>query len=1272
MFSLLITNSMHKYYLLIVSALFWVSHSFAQVYDTKLVQLNWLQADTLQYSGLDLIKRPFFEDAIYPSSNQMLPAYSERIPLYDDELNASVELKNLLTEKLDLDSYSQHDWEKLDTAFLASAKILVTREQPMLYIAVNTLRKVPGSNEIEKLVQFERDVKLSPQPKFKDGQPAYATQSVLASGSWYKLRLSQSGIYRISYSELQSMGINPATVDPRNIRIYGNGGGILPEMNSQFRHDDLIENPIIIVGEEDGVFNTDDYIIFYAEGPLTWSFNSSTGYYRHQTNYYDDFSYVFITADAGPGKRIETGNNLPEPTEIITDFIDRKLHEQELVNLSNTGRTWYGELFDASLSRDFTFNFPNLNSSKQAWIETQVAARHFGVASFQLSINGQPKRTMNIDPTQATGYDFAKGNQATFAFDPLNDNIVVNLKFNRSQNSGRGWLDFISVNAWRNLNYTGPQMLFSNHRTGEGTIFEYRLTGANNQVEVFEITDPTNVKRVFTSFEGNNLIFRADGQKQRSFIAFEKTDFLNTEIVGKVENQNLHAVRDIDYLIVSHPDFLAQAERLAAFHRQHSNLDVFVTIPELIYNEFSSGSQDVTAIRDFAFMLYNDSRPGKKLRYLLLFGDASFDYKDRLINNTNFVPTYETITSLNLVNSIATDDYFGYLDPSEGGSENSLLDIGIGRIPVATIEEAEAMVDQIFSYVAKNDATHGPWRNEITFVADDGDTNRHLLDAEILSDVMKNKYPEFNLTKLYLDAYQQVATPSGQKAPAVNEAINKKMDQGTLIMNYSGHGGEVGWTEERILEISDILSWRNRDKLAVFITATCEFSRYDDPTRRSAGEMVYLNQDGGAISMFTTARATYSSTNLRLNRAIFDDNLFTREDGAFPRFGDVIRKSKLTGDFNDRKFVLLGDPALKIAFPRNKVITTHINNNPIGTTDTLKALDHVSIRGFVADENGTILPDFNGKLYATIYDKANIITTYGDQNPVTNFSTRNSIIYKGLVGVENGSFEVKFMMPKDISYRFGSGRISYYATDLETDAQGYFEDFQIGGFSNNDISDNEGPIIKLFMGDTTFRDGDFTSESPVLIAMLADESGINTTGAGIGHDITATISGATDGFAILNDYYAASLNKSAEGMIRYPLFNLNPGKHRLVFKAWDILNNSSTAEISFEVIPKNQVTIDALYNYPNPFTDDTWFVFSHNQSNEVLDVTIEVYSSSGQLLHQFSEKNLSGGVKSNPIRWDGRMINGQRIPKGLYIYRLIVTNKNGQKTDKRAKLLNYR
>lgn len=1263
---------MRRVYILLLFIFTLNSIAFTQVFDTKFVQLTWLPADTMQVSGLDVIQRPFFENAIYPFDNQYIPAYSENILIYDNALKASVLLKNITTEKIDLASYNLQDIHFTDTNFSATATIKVTREQPLLHLHINTLRRSPETNEIERLVSFEREVILTPDFEHKDGQPTFANNSVLADGTWYKIRVSQSGMYRISHSELQSLGINPATVDPRNIRIYSNGGGILPEPNSAFRHDDLVENPIIVVGEEDGIFNNSDYIIFYAEGPLKWNYNASTGYFRHQTNYYDDYSYLFITADKGQGKRVQTAEAFSSANEIITDFLDYQLHEQELVNLSNTGRTWYGELFDATLSRDFVFNFPNIVTSKQAWIETQVAGRTFGAAAFQLSINGQLIRTMNIDPTQATGYDYAKGNQANMAFDPAGEELTVQLKFNRSLNSARGWLDFVSVNAWRNLVYSGPQMVFSNHRTGEQSIFEYRLSNANNQVEVFEITDPTNIVRMYTTAQANNLSFRADGKSARSFIAFETSALLSPEIIGEVENQNLHAVRDIDYLIISHPDFLPQAERLADFHRQYSNLDVFVTIPELIYNEFSSGSQDVTAIRDFAYMLYNDSRPGKKLKYMLLFGDASFDYKDRLINNTNFVPTYETITSLNLVNSIATDDYYGYLDPSEGGSDNSLLDIGIGRLPVGTIEEAEAMVDKIISYVDQNDETHGPWRNEITLVADDGDSNQHLRDAETLSGVLKSDYPEFNLTKLYLDAYPQIATPSGQKAPAVNDAINKKMDQGTLIMNYSGHGGEVGWTEERILEISDILSWRNRNKLAVFITATCEFSRYDDPTRRSAGEMVFMNGDGGAIAMFTTARATYASTNLRLNRAIFQDNIFTREDGAFPRFGDVIRKSKLTGDFNDRKFVLLGDPALKIAFPRNKVITTHINNNAVGTADTLKALDQVSIRGFVADENGNIMPDFNGKLYATIYDKASTITTNGDQNPVTNFSTRNSIIYKGLVGVTNGSFELLFMMPKDISYRFGTGRISYYATNLEMDAQGTFEDFQIGGFSNNIVEDSNGPVIRLFMGDTTFKNGDFTSENPVLIAMIADESGINTTGAGIGHDITATISGATEDFAILNDYYAASMNKSAEGMIRYPLFNLNPGKHTLVFKAWDILNNSSTAEISFEVIPKNQVTIDALYNYPNPFTDETWFVFSHNQSNEVLDVVIEIYSSSGQLMHRFDEKNLSGGVKSTPIRWDGRMANGQRIPKGLYIYRLIVTNKDGQKTDQRAKLLNYR
>ncbi|MBZ0242172.1 MAG: type IX secretion system sortase PorU, partial [Bacteroidales bacterium] len=464
---------------------------------------------------------------------------------------------------------------------------------------------------------------------------------------------------------------------------------------------------------------------------------------------------------------------------------------------------------------------------------------------------------------------------------------------------------------------------------------------------VWDLSNPVNVSRIAGNNNGGTFSYKITAGGHKEFIAFDGSSFLQAEFVELVENQNLHAVRDIDYLIISHPDFLDQANRLANIHRENNNMVVYITTPDKIFNEFSAGSVDVTAIRDFNRMLYSQSSPGRELKYLLLFGDASFDYKNRTGTAINYVPTTESISSLNLVNSIASDDYYGYLDITEGGDDSTasnpninLLDIGIGRFPVSTPAQAQQMVDKVVSYLRKDEATMKPWRNFITFIADDGDQNRHLKDAEEMYTLLDQTQKAVNFDKIYLDAYPQIPTPGGQKAPEVNEAINRRMDKGSLIMNYSGHGGEVGWAEERILSIADIQSWRNQDKLPVFITATCEFSRYDDHTRTSAGELVILNPDGGAIAMFTTARATYASANLALNRAIYKDNMFQKINGEFPRFGDIIRKSKLNGGPNDRKFVLLGDPALQLAYPSLNVETTHINGQPVSSRpDTLKALD---------------------------------------------------------------------------------------------------------------------------------------------------------------------------------------------------------------------------------------------------------------------------------------------------------------------------------------------
>ncbi|MCC7317686.1 MAG: type IX secretion system sortase PorU, partial [Bacteroidales bacterium] len=1136
--------------------------------ESKTVQLQWQANDSLQLPGKEKIERLSFKGAFYPAFNSTIPYFKDRLDLFDKDLDITATLSEITVEPLD---EAQMQWIEnitIPSDFTVRTTVLTGRDEAFVQARISSLRLNPVTQRIERLSGFKLNYFYEAATDLKDSGTQFATQSVLATGTWHKMRINKSGIFKISYSELQAMGINVGALNPKNIRIYGNGGGPIAEANRAFRYDDLFENPIVVVGEEDNVFNQNDYILFYGQGPLVWDFDAASGFFDHRPTYYDDYSYYFITTDLGAGKRIQTQNPQGEIAETVTSFLDHQLYEQDLVNLSNTGRTWYGDLFDVNLSKDFTFDFPNIDISKKGRVITDLAARAFGPSGFQLSVDANVLQTISIDATQETGYDWAKGNGANRQFFPAGDRITVNLKYNRSLNSSRGWLDFIEVNAYRNLRFTSPQMHFNNTKLFDTEVFvKMEMSGASSAIEVWDISEAVNPFKVQSSLQGDQLTFLTPANQLHQFVAFDKSSFLSVENVGLVANQNLHGIRDVDYLIITHPDFLEQAQQLAQIHRDESDLTVLVTTPSLIYNEFSSGAQDVSAIRDFARMLYSESSVGKKLRYLMLFGDASFDYKDKLNGNTNYVPTYETVASLNLVNSIATDDYYGYLDRFENGAEDSLLDIGIGRFPVATALEAEQMVDKVVKYISHEPEVMAPWRNEITLISDDGDTNQHLSDSENIAAVLREDYPDFNLVKIHLDAYKQIATPGGQKAPEVNEAINKKMARGTLIVNYSGHGGEIGWTEEKILQIADINSWRNRSKLPVFITATCEFSRYDDPERMSAGEMVFMNPSGGAIAMFTTARATYSATNLRLNRAIFNDNVFEKSNGEYPRFGDVIRRSKLVGDPNDRKFVLLGDPALQLSFPKEKVVTTHINGNPVGSSaDTLKALDITTVRGIVANNEGQQLTNFDGVLYAIVYDKENQIKTLGDQGPTSTFLLRSSILHKSTVEVKNGNFEFTFMMPKDIGYQYGPGKISYYATDLNNDAQGSYENFLVGGFSHNTVDDNDGPNIRLFIGDTTFVSGGFTDENPNVLALLSDENGINTTGSGIGHDLVATLTGATERYAIINEFYSAKLNKSSEGIVVYPFSNLKAGKHTLTLKAWDILTNSNTATIEFEVV----------------------------------------------------------------------------------------------------------
>ncbi len=1093
--------------------------------------------------------------------------------------------------------------------------------------------------------------------------------SVLAQGDWYKISTTKNGIYKLSYSSVIDLGIDVDNLQISAIKLYGNGGGMLPHLNSDFRHNDLPEMAIKIYdSNNNGVFESSDYILFYGMSADIWKLNASTNLFEHKTHLFSDKVYYFLTVDnQGEGKRIESKNTLQNPTKTITDYNAFSYHEQELENIIHSGKKWFGERFSYDNSQNFSFSFPNLILSEAVNIKTAVVGRSLQSSNFKINANSTFLSTLNV-PNVVTTYatEYAKEASNNSLFNSNSSNIDVNLEYSSGDSGAEAWLNYIEINARRELKISGNYLTFRDVESLADEIGKFEIQNANG-LSVWDVSDPTNVLQLTTNLVGDVLSFNDSLNTLIEYIAFNNSAYLSPTLYSKISNQDIHNTsNDVEFIIVSHPDFLSAANRLAGFHLENDNIKSVVVTPQQIYNEYSSAMQDVTAIRDF--VKYQYDKENSVLKYLLLFGDGSYDPKDRVENNTNFIPTYQSVNSTHPTQSYVTDDYFGLLDDDEGLFNNDLVDIGIGRFPVATLAEANILVDKVEGYYKKS--SFGSWRNDIAFIADDGDSkdgNTHMWQADSLSNIVADNYEEINIQKIYLDNYYQESTPGGPRSSATQNAINNKVEKGALLVNYTGHGGPLGWTQERILEVDQIKKWDNLQSLPLFMTATCKFSYFDNPEEKSAGEYVLLNENGGAIALLSTTRLVFVGPNYNLNTK-FINTLFEKVGGEFPRLGDIFKTTKvLSGtNSNNRNFTLLGDPALCLAYPKYDVRTTSI-------ADTLKALGEVTIDGEIRD-NGSLLTNFNGTIYPTVYDKEIIKTTLGQESctPMP-YRDQNNILYKGAATVKDGKFSFSFIVPKDIAYNYGAGKISYYAVndDEQTplDANGSEHDFVIGGTADDIIYDYDPAELNLYINTRTFKDGGVTDENPVLLADVFDESGINTVGNGIGHDITAVLDGNTSNPYVLNDFYEANKDDYTQGVVRFPFYNLEKGEHTLTLKVWDVFNNSSEATISFVVSDENDFTIADYISYPNPFSTSTDIYFQHNKPNQNLDVVLRIYSITGVLVKQFEETYTDNGYRIGPINWNGKDEYGGQISAGMYIAKLDVYSDDGDFTSKSIRII---
>jgi len=1101
----------------------------------------------------------------------------------------------------------------------------------------------------------------------------YGENSVLNAGTWYKLSISATGMYQITYSDLVSMGVDVGNIDPRNIRIFHNGGGVLPKLNKSSYHDDLAEIPIFVSGESDGVFNQSDYILFYARGPVVWKYFSVKGYYGHVNNPYTDYTYVFLTVGEEQGKRIETAE-VPQTTEVITvnDFIDAKLYDFNDVNINNMGCTWYSEAFDVTLQRNYEFSFSNINLSRDVKMRSATVSKNPSTASFVYKYNNKVLYSKSFPAiTGASQTIYANYDTTCLAtFTATGSQINISLTYTRASSSSIGWLDYISVNAWRYLKMTGDVMTFRNPECNDKTqIYEYKLQNASGNILIWNVTNPIEPKMIPTSLSSSTLSFKVRGSVNNEFVAFNGNSFNKATFVGTVENQNLHAMKDVDYLIITHPKFKSHAERLKEIHAGLDDLNIEIVLPQQIYNEFSCGAQDIAGIRNFIRMLYNNGDDGSTLKYVLLFGDASYNYKNP---DVCFIPSWESVNTWNL-SSIVTDDFFVCLDDNEGLMDSSsIIDIPIGRMPVSTTEEATNVIGKIEEYIAKNNKAMGSWRNVVTFICDDEATT-YIGTSEEIAKSLSSWGGDVVVDKIYLDAFNQIATASGQRCPEINEAISNRIARGSLVVNYYGHGGEIGLGDERILTIDDINSWQNLPMFPLFVTATCEFSRFDDHTRKSAGEIMFTNKRGGAIAMITTARVTSGSQPL-LTRTYKE--MFKLTNGEYPTMGDIYLKAKQDNLSSTKVFVLFGDPALRLAYPKNNVVLTKINGKPvalptntINTNDTLKALSTIELDGEIRDNFGELMDNFNGEINILIYDKENTYRTKGDNgSPIIDFQLRNSLLFNGKALVNSGKFNIRFILPKDINYSYGNGLISFYATDYNTDANGSYEDIIIGGFNETALPDIDGPEAKIFIDDTLFVSGGITNENPTFLAFVKDNNGINTTGTGIGHDITATLTGATNKIYNLNLYYDTPFDLNDYGSIVYHFYGLNEGYHHLTFKVWDIYNNSTTVSLDFTVVKSKNLIVKNVFNAPNPMSSYTNFQFEHNQKGN-LDITVNIYNIGGQLVKTIKENRYGTSTRIEPIYWDGTSDSGMPLPSGIYIYNVMLTNSNSEKASGYSKLV---
>lgn len=1226
------------------------------------VKLEWKDGERL-YMGTDSVDVLAFDQAEYIDGT-FLPYYVYSQALTAEEANRfdfNVSISGISFSEI---SSTNVNVDALEQDFKIVANVSASRRTYSLDVVILPLK---NENEtISRLDEFTLVIDKSPkvQTRSTSTLDPFVDNSVLAQGDWTKVAVKKNGIYKITYSELKSMGVKPEKVS-----IFTAKAGTLETMITNYSSD-LQEIPI---------YDGGSYILFYGESHNTWSYNSRTGLFEHTAHPFWNENYYFITSDAGEKKRITSATaTTGTPTVNYTTFNDYDALEPQIESIGHSGAQWYSAAIYVGQSYSHSFSFSNI-VSETATMTVKTASRTVGsniYNSTKIYVDGNQKGSYSLATTSGSSTSkFAYETTKSYTFIPQGNTISTSMSYTSSQASAKAWFDFFVVNVKRHLKIPSNSLLFRTTPTTDDVV-SYTISNAKSSTQIWDVTDVNNVTSLSSSLSNSTLTFQSTGTELRQYAAVN-TDGKHSSptVIGKVTNQNLHGIDVPDMVIVTDSKFMTAVDKLADIRRDEG-LDVYITTQDKIFNEFSGGKADITAIRWFMKSLYDRSADDDKLKYLLLFGDA--DVNNRLYEDgSSVVMSYQSRESLSGSSTYVSDDYFGLLDDDEGnGSHIDLydkVDIGIGRIPVNTLSEAEAVVNKIDKYM--HDSKANAWKNSVCLVADDQDSGKHVISADLFAKQIAKDHPSMAIKKIYTDAFQQKILANGNRYPDAKALVDKYIEEGVLVWGYSGHGSPTQLAEEEMMHINHINNYENMANLPVWMTATCDFCPYDHNKEVSAGERVLLNPNGGGVALFTTTRVVYINQNETMSLSFYKYIFNSDENGERLRLGDVARlsKSSIGTGINKRKFVLIGDPSLQLNFADSRldVKTETINGQDITSfTDTLTSLSHVTITGYISRSDSSIDTDFNGIIFPSIYDKINNFSTLVNDpdSKKVNFQMWNSILYRGQAEVVDGRFSFTFLLPKDLDYSIGTGRIEYYAISDDIEANGHYEDFYIGGFNHDFEEDNEGPEVDLYMNTMSFRNGDVVNANPLMIAKVSDQSGINTSGTSIGHDICVKLNNDPSTIKILNSSYVTDAGDFTKGTVSYFLRDLPEGTHTLTFKVWDMLNNSTTKEISFMVKENTLPEISKVYCIPNPVElskgQVVRFVAEHDRPERYLGVNLNIFDGRGALVYHSTEYSTTA---TNEIFFDWTPTSN--LHGGLYYYRIIITDRDKVSSGKSNKIL---